>query len=479
MLNRTRQLLVFSGNIIDQFIVVFSLAVAMWFSFLQSGKIPIAEFLAMRIKISNFLLFILYLVIWYLVFSLFGLYRSRRFYSALGETGDIFKATSVGTFLLGIGGLIFDIQLETTIFILVFWIVSTFSTILFRGIARRILARIRHSGRNLRYMLIVGSNRRAIQFANKITAKKELGYIISGFVDDHWEGIKKIKKFGHKIVSDLKGFQKYINEHVVDEVVIVLPIKSYYYETLNIATICEQQGIIVRFIPSIFDLELARSKVESFEGDYVITFFTGHYDDYRLYIKRIFDFIVASILFVFCAPILLIIAILIKITSPGPVFFIQDRVGLNKRRFKLYKFRTMIPDAEKKQAELEALNEQDGPVFKIKNDPRLTKIGHILRKTSIDELPQLINVLKGDMSLVGPRPLPVRDYKGFNIDWHRRRFSVRPGVTCLWQANGRNNITFAEWMELDMEYIDTWSLKLDMKILAKTLPAVLKGTGAA
>ena len=171
--------------------------------------------------------------------------------------------------------------------------------------------------------------------------------------------------------------------------------------------------------------------------------------------------------------------LLIKLTSPGPVLFVQERVGLGKRSFRLYKFRTMMQGAEKKLAELEHLNEMSGPVFKIKNDPRITKIGHFLRKTSIDELPQLINVLKGDMSLVGPRPLPVRDYNGFEQDWQRRRFSVRPGITCLWQVNGRSNVSFDKWMKLDMEYIDNWSLLLDFKILILTIPAVFRGSGAA
>jgi lipopolysaccharide/colanic/teichoic acid biosynthesis glycosyltransferase len=161
------------------------------------------------------------------------------------------------------------------------------------------------------------------------------------------------------------------------------------------------------------------------------------------------------------------------------VFFIQERVGLNKRTFRLYKFRTMVADAEERQAEIEHLNEARGPVFKIRNDPRLTPVGKFLRKTSIDELPQLFNVLKGDMSLVGPRPLPVRDYQGFDQDWQRRRFSVRPGITCLWQINGRSSIPFEKWMELDLQYIDQWSLWMDFKILAKTIPVVLKGTGAA
>jgi lipopolysaccharide/colanic/teichoic acid biosynthesis glycosyltransferase len=172
------------------------------------------------------------------------------------------------------------------------------------------------------------------------------------------------------------------------------------------------------------------------------------------------------------------VALLIKLTSAGPVFFAQKRVGLNKREFWMYKFRTMVPNAEKIQEQLLRLNEMEGPVFKIKNDPRITSIGRVLRKTSIDELPQLFNVLIGDMSLVGPRAMSVRDYQFFNEDWQRRRFSVPPGITCLWQVRGRNTIPFEQWMTLDMQYIDKWSLWLDLKILAQTIPAVFRGSGA-
>jgi exopolysaccharide biosynthesis polyprenyl glycosylphosphotransferase len=196
-------------------------------------------------------------------------------------------------------------------------------------------------------------------------------------------------------------------------------------------------------------------------------------------VKRVLDVCVSLVLLIVLAPVLFITALLIRLMSPGPIFFGQKRVGLNKRQFVMYKFRTMIPNAEKAQEQLLALNEMTGPVFKIKNDPRVTPIGRFLRKTSLDELPQLWNVLTGDMSLVGPRAMSVRDYQFFSEDWQRRRFSVRPGITCLWQVNGRNSIPFEQWMQLDMQYIDKWSLWLDLKILARTIPAVLKGSGAA
>jgi exopolysaccharide biosynthesis polyprenyl glycosylphosphotransferase len=191
------------------------------------------------------------------------------------------------------------------------------------------------------------------------------------------------------------------------------------------------------------------------------------------------DLMVSLLLLGAISPVLILTAMLIKLTSPGPIFFRQKRLGLNKRIFYIYKFRTMVMDAEQRQKELEKFNEVTGPVFKIKNDPRITRLGGFLRKTSIDELPQLFNVVTGEMSLVGPRPLPVRDYEGFDKDWQRRRFSVRPGITCLWQINGRSSIPFEQWMELDMQYIDKWSLWLDLKILYRTIPAVLKGSGAA
>jgi exopolysaccharide biosynthesis polyprenyl glycosylphosphotransferase len=187
---------------------------------------------------------------------------------------------------------------------------------------------------------------------------------------------------------------------------------------------------------------------------------------------------VSLILIILLSPVMLAVALAIKVSSSGPVFFLQERIGLHKRRFRMLKFRTMVPNAEALQLQLEQFNEASGPVFKIKNDPRITPLGRILRQTSLDELPQLFNVLAGDMSLVGPRPLPVRDYDGFNQDWHRRRFSVRPGITCLWQISGRSAISFDQWMELDLYYIDHWSFFLDLKILAQTFPAILKEKGA-
>jgi exopolysaccharide biosynthesis polyprenyl glycosylphosphotransferase len=201
-------------------------------------------------------------------------------------------------------------------------------------------------------------------------------------------------------------------------------------------------------------------------------------DDSKLLVKRFIDLILTLLALPFFLPIMALIALVIKLDDGGPVFFVQERVGLKKRLFPMLKFRTMQVNAEEKLKEIEHLNEAEGPNFKIANDPRITRIGRFLRRTSLDELPQLINVLRGDMSLVGPRPMSIRDVNLFNTGIQRKRFSVKPGITCIWQISGRNNLPFHKWLELDLLYIDTWSLGLDLMILLKTVPVVLLRKGA-
>jgi exopolysaccharide biosynthesis polyprenyl glycosylphosphotransferase len=344
---------------------------------------------------------------------------------------------------------------------------------------RLALRHMRRKGRNVRHLLIVGTNARAVQLARRIESLPELGYSIMGFVDDQWTGSGGFRHSGYCVVTDFAGFSDFIASNVVDEVMVCVPIKSFYERCSQLVAQCEEQGVTARFISDMFTPTVGRTYVERFDNHAVLTIDTGGMRGSAMAVKRMVDLLASSVALLMLSPLLIGIAILIKLRSPGPVLFAQERMGLNKRRFKLYKFRTMVPDAERKIAELEHLNEVSGPVFKIRNDPRITPVGRFLRKTSLDELPQLVNVLKGDMSLVGPRPLPVRDYQSFSTAWHRRRFSVKPGITCLWQVMGRNSIPFERWMELDMEYIDHWSLLLDFQILIKTIPAVVKGSGAS
>jgi exopolysaccharide biosynthesis polyprenyl glycosylphosphotransferase len=325
---------------------------------------------------------------------------------------------------------------------------------------------------------MVGTNPRALQFVQQIQGRPELGYRLLGFVDDNWNGSQGIRKTNLPLKGDLAQFPSILREQVVDEVAIFLPLKSLYEEISNIISQCEEQGIIVRIPSELFESRMKRTQKEHSDLDVGLTVYSGAIIGWPATVKRAIDFSFSLAMLLAFFPLLVGTAFLIKLSSPGPVFFRQERLGFNKRIFRLYKFRTMVPDAEQRMAALEHLNEVDGPAFKIKNDPRITKIGKYLRKTSIDELPQLVNVLKGDMSLVGPRPLPVRDYTGFSKDWQRRRFSVKPGITCLWQIGGRSKISFERWMDLDLQYIDQWSLWLDVKILAKTIPAVFRGEGA-
>ena len=479
-MNRNRrEILLKALKVFDVLVMVFSFAISTYVVSYEYGNISFSEFLTMRVKVQNFAIFIGFIFIWHMIFSLLKAYHSKRLSNRWEEIRNIIKATTIGTIvILGIA-ILFRIRMVTPVFLGTFWVASSGVTILSRLFLRCVLELIRIYGRNLRNMLIVGTNPRAVRFARKIETRPELGYRIIGFVDDEWKGFGNFQNAGYTLVADFNKLPLFLRDNVIDEVVIALPINSLYNRASSIIALCEKQGIIVRYLSDIFNSKLSRSVSEQLGGIPLLSHYTGAMNGWPLLIKRLLDFTLAIILLFLLLPLFLLIPLLIKITSTGPVFFVQERVGLSKRRFRLYKFRTMVSDAEKMQSELEQFNEVSGPVFKINDDPRITKVGKLLRKTSLDELPQLFNVLRGDMSLVGPRPLPERDYNGFDHDWHRRRFSVRPGITCLWQIGGRNGIPFDRWMELDMEYIDNWSLWMDLKILLGTIPAVLKGSGAA
>jgi exopolysaccharide biosynthesis polyprenyl glycosylphosphotransferase len=456
-----RRILLEVFKLLDLLIMAGAFALAAWLSFdYHNGGITFEQFFAIRIKVQNFALFLGFLCLWRILFSANGLYRSMRLSARSVEIKRVIKATSVGALALFVASIAFNLHMMTPLFIALFWAADTAMTILSRLAVRKVLAWVRLRGRNLRHVLIIGTNQRAVQFAREIEARPELGYRLLGFVENDWRGNDDFNGNGHRVVSDFDGFSAFIREEVVDEVVICLPIKSFYDRIKTMATLCAEQGIVVRHLSDFFSLELVHSERNILAGRAITSHYRGAMNGWQIYFKRVIDVVVSSLALLLLSPAFLLTALLIKVTSPGPVFFIQERVGFNKRRFRLYKFRTMVTDAEKKQAELEHLNEASGPVFKIKDDPRITPLGKVLRKLSVDEIPQLWNVLKGDMSLVGPRPLPVRDYNGFNEDWHRRRFSVRPGITCLWQVNGRSSIGFDQWMKLDMDYIDQWSLWL-------------------
>ena len=408
-----------------------------------------------------------------------GLYESRRLSSRGHETIDVAKATTFGSLLIFLGAITFHVRLVTPLFLVIFWASTLIATAAVRCLMRLALASIRTRGRNLRYVVIVGTNSRALSIAQMLESRRELGYRIAGFVDDEWDGLRTLKKHGYQLVSDLTGLRQFLRTQVVDEVLIALPFSSMHEQASQAAAVCDEQGIAVRVLANIFDWNRPYYGSEDIGGNALITHSVTAMEGWPVFVKRASDIVISVVALVILAPVLLAAVLLIKLTSPGPVFFTQRRLGFNKRPFNVLKLRTMVVDAEARLRDIEHHNQVSGPVFKMWDDPRVTRIGRLLRKASIDELPQLLNVLKGEMSLVGPRPLPLRDCEGLREDWQRRRFSVKPGITCLWQVAGRSSIPFHKWMELDLQYIERWSLLLDLKILIRTIPAVMRGTGAA
>jgi exopolysaccharide biosynthesis polyprenyl glycosylphosphotransferase len=264
---------------------------------------------------------------------------------------------------------------------------------------------------------------------------------------------------------------------VIDEVILAVP-RAMIPDVDKIAQACEEEGVKLCLMADVFDVHAVRTRLVALGPIPLLTLEPVAQEEWKLLVKRLMDFAIAALMIPLLLPVVGLIVLAIKLDSPGPAFFIQERVGRRKRRFRMLKFRTMVQDADRRQAEVEHLNEAKGPIFKIANDPRITRVGSFLRRSSLDELPQLLHVLTGEMSLVGPRPMSLRDVDLFDQGFQRKRFSVKPGLTCLWQISGRSDLPFSRWLELDLAYIERWSLGLDVKILFKTLPAVLSGRGA-
>lgn len=436
-----------------------------------------SEFLSWRVSIQNVVIMVGILILWAQSFRLVGLYDLGRAAPMGRETRDVWKATAIASAGIAAAGTLFRMEIVTPWFVIALWLLSSLFTVVLRLVLRWYVAQRSAHGSHFRRILVVGTNSRARRMARDIEERPDMGYRVIGFWDTS-PGAVSTEPLPKPLLAEYGRFPEFLREHVVDEVIICLPLASCYREASRIMQLCEEQGVVVRVLGSIFDAKLARMSAEDFCSHSVLTFHVGRMQGGTVLVKRLVDVVGASLTLGALLPVLLLIAVVVKWDSPGPALFIQERVGLNKRRFRLYKFRTMVTDAEKLQKDLEHLNEVQGAAFKITRDPRVTRTGHFLRTTSLDELPQLFNVVKGDMSLVGPRPLPPRDYREFSEDWHRRRFSVPPGITCLWQVSGRSRLSFNRWMELDMEYIDRWSLSLDLHILMRTIPVVLRRDGA-
>jgi len=437
----------------------------------------IREFMGLRISLGNFILFGAIVAFWQLLFSGFGLYEDSILWNGYRKAIDVLKATSIGTCTIVALAVPFEISFIDARFMLIFWTSVSIVSIGSRFIARELSVRLKRLDTNRRKILIVGANSRSVGIAQQIETEQDSGCRLIGFVDDTAVHARKFEELGYNLVAKFNHLAEYIGKTAIDEVFVCLPVKSRSEDILDVVTICEEQGVAVGILRDLFRWNLAKSNVRQFGEQTIFTVQPHSINGASAATKRSLDVLISAVLILLLSPVFVVTALLVKLTSPGPVSFGQERIGLNKKPFRMLKFRTMVVDAERQQAALELFNEAAGPAFKIHGDPRITPIGKFLRMFSIDELPQLINVIKGEMSLVGPRPLPLRDYAGFSEDWHRRRVSVRPGITGLWQVDCRDHSSFDEWVKLDLEYIDKWSLVLDFQIMLKTIPAILKGSG--
>ena len=447
---------------------------ALWAVDARPAADPVA-LLSMRMSVSHFCLLAFCWIIWRSIFFYSGLYTWQHIQTVPSVASRVLLATGLCAL---IEARIIATQWHHGHFLRILlcaWILSFLGAVISRVAIAAFCLYVRPHLRRTRNAVIVGNIASVAHASDDLNAHPEWKYKILGIVDP---GPREIGEKQFRILGRIGDLEDILMRQAVDEVIITLPVKTHYATIERIIAVCERVGVQVQYPEDLFDVSWS-SHCHRANEDHSHVILKMVSEDYRHRIKRALDIAGALFGLVLCAPLFLVVAVLIKCTSKGPVFFKQERYGLGRRTFWIYKFRTMFENAEAAQAGLEHMNQNNGPVFKIFKDPRITPIGAFLRKTSIDELPQFINVLKGEMSLVGPRPLNKRDVSRFSEAWLMRRFSVKPGLTCLWQISGRSNVSFDRWIALDLHYIDHWSLQLDFRILAMTLPAVLKGTGAA
>ena len=466
----------------DAFIVSFAFFLAYFLRqhfhlFYKFDLMPSTQLVSGTIaSISDYLVVLFVVVsIWCVMLYLNGMYRAMRIRTLFEIVWIILKSSFFAIFAFGTVIFLFKLAFVSRMFFVLFVMASVTFLLLEKVAVFSIMQYVRRRGLNYRSLLIVGTGRRAADFINRIQNHPEWGLKIIGAVDDEpGRGIKKVKDI--KIIGTLKDISKILHKHAVDEVIFVVPrLRLNHIE--NAVYACETEGIKATIAVDLFDLKIARAHPTDIDGIPLLTFETTVAKEWQLYVKRAMDVALSGLGIIILSPLLLIVAVLIKLTSSGPVLFKQHRLGLNGRKFVLYKFRTMYKGAQEILSKVENLNEMDGPDFKKKKIHWITPVGRLIRKFSIDEFPQLFNVFIGHMSLIGPRPSVSEEVAQYK-PWQRRRLSMRPGITGLWQVSGRNKIAFSEWMKLDLEYLDKWSLRLDFKILIKTIPAVLFGIGA-
>ncbi len=414
-------------------------------------------------------------------YQMFRLYEPDRQLERLRTTISIVKA--VVSSVAGVLLLLYLVHSGDVSRILIAFYVLINTTLLlsYRYVRLVLHRRSVRNGLNTHEVLVIGSRERAKDLIRYLKSMSHLGYRIMGCLEVDDSTYEQEVAEGVHVIGSMADFKSFLLHFTVDEIVFAMPLNKIE-NVMDYIAFAEELGINIRILPDwqIHKLKYQPSVASFSIGDFVgmpmVSLSSGPQRVFELTVKEVVDRVAAFCGLILLSPLFLLLAAIIKLTSSGPVFFRQERSGLNGRIFGLYKFRSMVSNAEELRKDLDELNEQEGPVFKIANDPRVTWIGKLLRKTSLDELPQLINVVKGEMSLVGPRPPLPAEVVQYD-PWQRRRLSMKPGITCIWQVSGRNEIGFEQWMRMDLEYIDKWSLLLDVKLLLKTVPAVVFGTG--
>ena len=414
-------------------------------------------------------LLLLYAVGWVVALALNGLYRPRARWSIRSEAWDLLRATALmaaATFAVLFW---FKLPDVSRLFLVILFPTQYVVTLVTRAILRLAFRELRARGKNARYVLVIGAGPRGRAFAATLESHRELGLQVIGLLDDdpsYAEGA------AWPWLGKLENLEQVLADNVVDEVALCLPFSQWGYVD-GIAYAAEEAGKIVRVPIDVLEHPFAAGKVEDLDGTPVYSLVSGPDRTLALWSKRAFDIVVSAIGLLVLSPVFAVVGWAVR-RDGGPALFRQRRVGLHGRPFEMLKFRSMAVDAEERLAELEAANELEGHAFKMTDDPRVTPIGRTLRRWSLDELPQLWNVLRGDMSLVGPRPPLPTEVGDYDL-WHRRRLSMKPGITGLWQVRSRQETVFDKWVEDDLEYIDRWSLWLDLQILVRTIPAALEG----